>query len=329
MNLPPRAMILAAGFGTRLGDLTQLRPKPMLPVCGAPLVRWAVLWLRHHGVRHIVINLHHLGEQIREELGDGSDLGVEIAYSPEHVILGTGGGLREARHLLDDGSGAPILVMNGKILLDLDLGALMAFHRERASEATMVLRNDAEGVWGGSLGVDERGRLVRLLGRMASGFEGRDDLPSLMFTGVHVFEPGFLERVPAEGEQCIIRTAYTQAFDEGTVHGLVTEDYWWEHSTPERYLQGIRNVLDERVKLDFAPGPVRGVDASARVDPGAVIEGPVFVGPDAVVEAGARLGPHVQVGAGAVVEADAVLRNTAVWPGARASGEHTDTVIPR
>ena len=70
MTAPSSAMIFAAGFGTRLGDLTQHRPKPMLPICGAPLVRWAVLWLRAQGVREIVINLHHLGEQILAELGD-------------------------------------------------------------------------------------------------------------------------------------------------------------------------------------------------------------------------------------------------------------------
>ncbi|MCH9684162.1 MAG: NTP transferase domain-containing protein, partial [Deltaproteobacteria bacterium] len=90
-------MILAAGFGTRLGPITQRRPKPMLPVCGSPLVRWAVRWLVHHGVHDITINLHHLGEQIEAELGDGQALGARIQYSPEHgQILGTGGGLRQA-----------------------------------------------------------------------------------------------------------------------------------------------------------------------------------------------------------------------------------------
>ncbi len=320
-------MILAAGFGTRLGELTQLRPKPMLPICGAPLVRWSVLWLRHHGVREIVINLHHLGEQIRDELGDGSALGVSIAYSPEHLILGTGGGLREARSLLDDGSGAPILVMNGKIMLDLDLGELMSFHRERGAEATMVLRRDAEGVWGGSLGVDDRGRLVRLLGEMAPGFEERD-VPQLMFTGVHVLEPRFLDRVPPEGEQCIIRTAYTQAFrHEQSVYGLETHQYWWEHSTPARYLEGLRNVLDGKVELPYAERPLRGVDPGAVMAPDAVIEDPVWIGPGVHVGAGARVGPYVQLGAGAVVEAGAEIRRSIAWPGAVVAGRVEDAVI--
>lgn len=320
-------MILAAGFGTRLGDLTRLKPKPMLPICGAPLVRWAVLWLRHHGVREIVINLHHLGEQIRDELGDGGGLGVAIAYSPEEVILGTGGGLREARGLLDDGSGAPILVMNGKIMLDLDLGELMGLHRDRGSEATMVLRRDEEGVWGGSLGADAQGRLVRLLGEMAPGVD--PGLPQLMFTGVHVLEPRFLDRVPPTGEQCIIRTAYTQAFREDqSVHALVTDGYWWEHSTPERYIQGMANVLDGRVDLPFAEHSLRGIDASAEVAADAVIEGPVWIGAGARVGAGARLGPHVQVGAGARIAPGARLRRSIVWERAHAAGALEGAIVP-
>lgn len=320
-------MILAAGFGTRLGELTRLKPKPMLPICGTPLVRWSVLWLRHHGVRDIVINLHHLGEQIRDELGDGSALGVSIAYSPEEVILGTGGGLREARSLLDDGSGAPILVMNGKIMLDLDLGDLLRLHRGRASEATMVLRRDDEGVWGGSLGADAQGRLVRLLGEMSPGAD--PEVPQLMFTGVHVFEPRFLDRVPPDGEQCIIRTAYTQAFREDqSVHALVTDRYWWEHSTPERYLAGMTNVLEGRVELPYAEHPLHGVDPTARVAGDAVLEGPVWIGPGARVGSGARVGPHVQLGAHAEVAPGARLRRCIVWEGAHVGGELEGQVVP-
>lgn len=322
----PRAMILAAGFGTRLGELTKLRPKPMLPICGAPLVRWAVLWLRHYGVCEIVINLHHMGEQIRDELGDGSSLGVSIAYSPEEVILGTGGGLREARPLLDDGSGAPIVVLNGKVLHELDLDQLMAVHREREAEATMVLRRDEEGVWGGSLGADASGRLVRLLGEMAPGVES-DSVPDLMFTGIHVLEPRFLDRVPREGEQCIIRTAYVDAFREGKVGAMVTDRYWWEHSTPERYIAGVCNVLDGKVELPFAEGMLRGVDPSASVAADASIQGPVWVGPQARIESGARVGPYVQLGAGARVGAGVELERTVVWGGVEVRRSAKDEVI--
>ncbi len=327
VKAPVKAMILAAGFGTRLGPLTQVRPKPMLPIAGASLVRWSTLWLRSQGVRELVINLHHLGEQIEADLGDGSELGMKIHYSHEAgKILGTGGGLRQARPWLDDGSGAPILVLNGKIMFELELADLLATHRARGSEATMVLRDDAEGIWGGSLAAGEDGRLATFLGETRPGTQPG---PKMMFTGIHIFEPRFLDRVPDEGEQCIVRTAYKSLFREGggpAVHR--SEGYWWEHSTPERYLQGIRSVLDGRVALPHAPGPVVGVHASASVAADVRIEGPVHVGPGARIEAGAVLGPYAQIGAGAQVGAGVRVRNAALWPGQRLERDLIDAVEP-
>lgn len=319
-------MILAAGFGTRLGELTQRRPKPMLPVCGAPLVRWAALWLRAQGIREIVINLHHLGEQIEHELGDGSALGLAIAYSHEQgLILGTGGGLRQAKPLLDDGHDSPIVVVNGKILVDLDLRPVLDNHRRRAAEATMVLRNDAEGVWGGSLAADAHGHtLATFLG------ETRPDAevgPPMMFTGIHVMQPRFIDRVPPEGEQCIVRTAYRQLFHEPRGIDVHTHaGYWWEHSTVERYLQGIANVLDGRARLDWCERPVVGVDPSATLAPGVELDARVFVGPRASIGAGTRIGPHVQIGAGARIGPGLRLERAAVWPGATLDHDLIDGV---
>lgn len=325
---PPRAMILAAGYGTRLGDLTAVRPKPMLPICGAPLVRWGVLWLRAQGVREIVINLHHLGQQIADELGDGSALGVAIAYTHEDgQILGTGGGLREARSLLDDGAETPIVVVNGKILTDLELAPVLAAHRARAAEATMVLRPDAEGIWGGSLAADESGQtLATFLGQTRAGAQPG---PAMMFTGVHVIQPRFLDRVPREGEQCIVRTAYRELFHEDRgidVH--VQHGYWWEHSTIPRYLQGIANVLDGRAHLPWAERPLVGVDPSAIVGEGATIDAKVFIGPGATIGPRAIIGPHTQIGAGAVIAAGVHVERAAVWPGATVTRDlHDDVAV--
>jgi NDP-sugar pyrophosphorylase family protein len=265
-------------------------------------------------VRELVINLHHLGEQIAAELGDGSALGVAIAYSHEEgLILGTGGGLREAKQLLDDGRDTPIVVVNGKILVDLELAPVLAAHRARAAEATMVLRTDAEGIWGGTLAGDpQTGTLATFLGETRPGASPG---PTMMFTGVHVMQPSFIDRVPPEGEQCIVRTAYRQLFHEPRgidVH--VHAGYWWEHSTIERYLQGIANVLDGRVKLPWAERPVHGVDPSAIVEAGAELDPRVLVGPGARIGAGAKIGPWTEIGAGAVVAPGVRVERAAVWP---------------
>jgi mannose-1-phosphate guanylyltransferase len=313
-------MILAAGFGTRLGELTAIRPKPMLPICGAPLVRWSVLWLRAQGIREIVINLHHLGEQIEAELGDGSALDVAIAYSNEEgMILGTGGGLRQARALLDDGKDTPIVVVNGKILTDLALAPVLAQHRERGSEATMVLRRDVEGVWGGELAIGRDGKLATFLGRTR---EGSAPGEKVMFTGIHVLAPRFLDRVPAQGEQCIVRTAYRELFETGPgIDAWLHDGYWWEHSTTERYLEGLANVLEGRVALPWAEAPIVGIDPSAVIEEGVEIVGPVRIGAKARIEPGAKIGPCVEIGAGAYVDAGVKVERASVWPDAHVKAD--------
>lgn len=317
---------MAAGFGTRLGELSEQRPKPMLPVCGAPLIRWAALWLRSQGIREIVINLHYRGEQIEAELGDGSALGLAIAYSREAEILGTGGGLRNARALLDDGKGTPIVAMNGKVILDLELAPVLALHEEHDAEATMVLRADPEADRWGSLRTDAEGRVTHLLGK--PGPSGPAGGPALMFTGVQVLAPRFLDRIPPEGQQCVVRTAYSQLHAEGgAFRGFVTEDYWWEHSTVERYLQGVANVIEGRARVSYAPGFIRGVDPSAVIDPTARIDPAVWIGPDVRVGANAEIGPRVQLGAGVVVEPGVRVRDAIVWDGVRVTRDLETAVI--
>lgn len=325
----PRAMIMAAGFGTRLGELSELRPKPMLPVCGSPLVRWAALWLRSQGIREVVVNLHHRGEQIEAELGDGRELGLAIAYSREDgEILGTGGGLRQARPLLDDGHGTPIVAMNGKVILDLELAPVLALHTALAAEATMVLRPDPDAERWGSLRVDAEGRVTHLLGK--PGPKGQAGGAALMFTGVQVLDPRFLDRIPPSGQQCVVRTAYSSLHAEGGAYGgFVTEDYWWEHSTRERYLQGVANVIEGRARVAYAPGFVRGVAATAQVDATARVDPMAWIGPGARVGAGAEIGPRVQLGAGAVVDPGVRLRDAIVWDGAHVTRDLEHEVLAR
>jgi NDP-sugar pyrophosphorylase family protein len=319
-------MIMAAGLGTRLGELSALRPKPMLPVCGTPLVRWVALWLRAQGIREVVVNLHHLGEQIEAALGDGAGLGLSVAYSREtDQILGTGGALRHARDLLDDGRETPIVVVNGKILLELELARVLHAHRDAGAEATMVLRPDPDAERWGSLRLDAGGDVVGLLGSLRAGATPGEPL---MFTGVHVVQPRFLDRIPREGPQCVIRTAYTELFREGRgLRGFVTRDYWWEHSTVERYLQGVANVLEGRVALPHAERPLRGVAASARVGAGATIDPAAWVGEDVEIGAGAVIGPRVQLGDRARVAPGVRLRDAIVWDDVRVDADAERAVL--
>lgn len=322
-----RGMILAAGFGSRLGALGKDRPKPMLPVCGAPLVRWVLEWMRQSGIEEFVINLHHHGEQIEAALGDGSAFGVKIHYSKEEPIQGTGGGILQARQWLDPGDGAPIVVANGKLIQDIDLDALLEHHASRKSPATMVLRQDHEGVWGEGVAFNQStGKVTELLG-VPSPRRSSEDLAT-MFCGVHVLSPEFLDRIPESGAPCIVRSAYAEYFDQsGGVDAVVHPGYWWEHSTPQRYQQGVARVLTGQIDARWSPGERTIVHPSAKVSEQAQVDPQCWIGPDVLVEAGAKIGAGCQILAGAKIGADTQLERCVVMEGAKVQGKHQDEVL--
>lgn len=238
-----KAMILAAGLGTRLQPLTNATPKPLLPVAGTPLIVWNLLLLRRHGVTEVIINLHHLGGMIQDALGDGTKFGMRLAYSHEPVILGTGGGLKKAEPFF---GGDPFLVLNGDTLLELDLGALAQFHRQGGALATMVVRDDPEADRWGAVEMDARQRVVRITG------QGRTDTgPTVkrMFAGVHLMHPHVLREVPADRESSII-DAYVREIERGAmILGFEMAGYWSDVGMPERYAQAQRDAEAGLIQL--------------------------------------------------------------------------------
>jgi len=215
-----RAMILAAGFGTRLRPLTDRTPKPLVPVAGFPMIAYPLTLLRAAGIKEVVINLHHLGEQIREALGDGSRYGVSIEYSVEDPILDTGGAIRKARSFLDRGT---FVVLNSDMICDLDLSEAIAHHRRHGALATMVLRPDPEAARYGVIEIDAETRIRRFLGR-PEHVEG--PLTPLMFSGIHVFEPAVFDYM-AEGHFSITRQTYPAMLEKNSpLYGYVFRGYW-------------------------------------------------------------------------------------------------------
>lgn len=184
----------------------------------------------------------------------------------------------------------------------------------------MVLRPDPHPERWGNPRADDSPDAVRFLA----------SLRPLMFTGVHVLSPRFLDRVPATGASCIVRTAYAELYRErGEVSRVVTRRYWHEHSTADGYLEGVARVLAGDAGFAHAERPLRGVDPSAAVEGGAEIVAPVWVGRRARIEAGARVGPFVQVGDGATVGRGARLTRAVVWDGVRVDEDVVNAVRAR
>jgi mannose-1-phosphate guanylyltransferase len=310
-------MVLCAGLGTRLRPLTLRVPKPAVPVCGLPLVRYALGLLAGAGVRRAVVNVHHLPDAMAAAAAEaGRAAGVSVAISREPVIAGTGGALREARPLLGDAS--EVLLVNGDVLFDVDLRAALGAHRSAGALATMLLLPMPPGATFATVDVDAGGAVRRIAGRGPGG----DRLTPWHFSGVHVLSPALLDRVPAEPfEADINRHVYPPLLASGAVRGLVVGGYWNDLGTPARYLAACRDVLLGQVALSRFPGadPFEGtrlvapgvcVAESARVDPRATLGRPAFIGARCTVPAGAEV-------------SDAVL-----WEGtALAPGERVETAI--
>jgi NDP-sugar pyrophosphorylase family protein len=182
-----KAMILAAGEGTRLRPSTLGTPKVLLPVGGAPLIWHTLTWLRMHGVSQAAINLHHLGDKIRGLLGDGYGLGVEISYSGEEELLGTAGGVKR----MADGWREPFFVIYGDVLTDLDLGAMVQFHARVGAMATIAVQLVEDATGKGVARVDREGRICSFVEKPTSSPRSR----CLINTGVYVLEPEILEYI--------------------------------------------------------------------------------------------------------------------------------------
>jgi NDP-sugar pyrophosphorylase family protein len=238
-----KAMILAAGLGTRLRPLTNTIPKPLLPIAGTPLIVWNLLLLRRHGFQEVIINLHHLGPMIEQALGNGSKYGLRIYYSHEPVILGTGGGIKQVE---PNFSGEPVLVLNGDTLFELDLEALCAFHQRRQAAATLVVREDADAARWGVVEIDADDCIVRITGR---GRTESGPTKPRMFAGIHILNPRLLRDVP-KGKVSTIIEAYVAAIQRGDmVVGYELTGYWSDVGTPERYAQAEHDATSGLIRL--------------------------------------------------------------------------------
>ncbi len=237
-------MILAAGLGTRLRPLTNSVPKPLLPVGGTPLIVWNLLLLKRHGFHDVVINLHHLAPMIEQALGNGARFGLRILYSHEPMLLGTGGGIKQAEPYF---SGEPVLVLNGDTLFELDLGAVCAFHRERKAAATLVLREDPDAAHWGLIDVGPDERIVRITGR---GLPVSAPTRPRMFAGIHILNPRLLREVRPGVESSII-DPYVSALERGEpVLGYDFKGYWSDIGTAERYAQAEQDVRAGLIQLE-------------------------------------------------------------------------------
>jgi len=234
-----RAMVLAAGKGTRLRPLTDTVPKPLVEVAGRPMVAYPLEVLRQAGIEEVVINLHHLGGQIRTALGDGQAYGLRIIYSEEDPILDTGGAIAAAREYL---AGDTFVVLNADTFIDVRLQEVIEFHRRHDALATMVVRADPDATRKDDIRIDADGRMRRILGHSHPASSAASALPRLFYAGIQVFAPRVFDFLPA-GVYSITRDVYPRllAADE-PLYGYLHTGYWRILDTPGDLAAGRREI---------------------------------------------------------------------------------------
>lgn len=295
-----KAMILAAGYGTRLFPLTIDRTKPAIPLLGKPLVGYVAEYLAKFGIEDVVVNLHHQPDSVKRALGDGSAFGVRIHYTLEEPsILGTAGALDNAREHLEDDT---FLVINGKIVTDIDINAAVEHHRETDSLATMVLKENT-GKERFSKVYVENGR-IKGFGEMASPDEAGP--PPMMFTGIQILEPRVFDYIPRGVYSDIVPTFYNPAIAKGErISATFTDARWFELSTMHRYLEISLKLLNgSRKKAYFGRNPQ--IAESAVVDD-SVLWDNVTIGEGAKVER-SIIGDDVVIAPGETILNSAVVR---------------------
>lgn len=233
-----KAIILAAGAGTRLRPLTDTCPKPMLPVAGRPLLAHTLGWLRAQGVTEAALNLHHLPGVVRDGLGDGGAWGMRLRYSLEPKLLGTAGAARAIAERFPGWLDQTFLVVYGDMLLDLDMADLAALHRSREAALTIALKRTATPQSQGMVELDEAGRVLRFVEKPR---EWSGDLAN---AGVYLCEPALLDAIPpgfADFGHDVIPALLAAG---QPVYGHPARGYLLDIGTPEAYEQANRDWLE-------------------------------------------------------------------------------------
>jgi len=310
------AFILAAGLGTRLRPLTEERPKPMVPVCGVPMLEYALASCVQAGFSAVVVNAHWLPDSIQRYEGRFGPLLVHVVFEPE--LLGTGGGLKNVQSQL----ASRFVVVNADVLSNVDLAALRRL--PPAGGAAMVLRPDPANSSRYGLVLEDGTSTVVALTQVARAASEGEVHPDTHFTGIHAMHVEALDLVPS-GFQCIVRTSYRDLVPRRMVKSLVYSGVWLDVGDPSAYLDANLSVLRRQWPLPLDPFD-RAAFSHQRPPATAEVAGNLWVGQGAEVS-GSRLKNSV-IGPNAVVSAGTDLEDCVVWDGAVVPfGKHQRTIF--
>jgi NDP-sugar pyrophosphorylase family protein len=307
-----KAVILAGGEGTRLRPLTLGTPKPIVPVVDRPFLVHQIDLLKSAGIHEIVFSVAYKPERLRETFGTGEAQGVHIEYVSEDPPLGTGGAVRNALPLLDERT----VVLNGDILTDVDLRAVIEGHVARKAAGTLVLTPVANPSAYGLVETDASGRILRFIEKPRPDEITTDTINA----GVYVLETGTLALMPEKTNVSIERMFFPALIARGDLLAAhVHRSYWVDIGTPEKYRLVHRDILDGRFPVALAGDARSGgtIHPEARVHQEAILEPPFFVGPLCEIAKDAKVGPHATLVGSVHLGPKSAVRDSVLWEGCR------------
>jgi mannose-1-phosphate guanylyltransferase len=302
-----QALILAGGEGTRLRPLTSTVPKPVVPLVDRPFIRFMLDWLRSHGVDDVIMSCGHLASGVRNVLGDGSALGIRLRYVEEPRPMGTGGALKYAESLLED----RFLMLNGDVLTDMDLTTQIAQHEQTGARATLALTPVEDPSAYGLVRTRDGGEVTEFVEKPAPDQIDTRNISA----GAYVLERSVLDLLEPDQPASIERDVFPRLVGEG-LYGCVSDGYWLDIGTPERYLEGTFDILEGTVASDvqqrMGDGFLcveDGVENKGRIIPSALVESRCRIG------AGARIGGRVVLEQGVMVGENTTIERAVVMQG--------------
>lgn len=310
MTSKNKAMVLAAGLGTRLRPLTDLISKPMTPIVNKPVMEHIIELLVEHGFDEVVCNLHWYPEAIKDYFGDGSKYNIKITYSYEPELLGTAGGVKKVEAFFE---GQTFLILSGDALTDIDLTELMDFHRKKGGICTLVLTEVDDPSQYGVVITDDESRITGFQEKPLMG----EAKSSLANSGIYVFEPDIFSHIPYGSFYDFGRDLYPKLLKAGIAYyGYKHDRYWNDVGSLDQYQQGNFDALEGKVKLNIPGMQINEgiwLGKNCRIEEDVVMIPPLVIGNNCTIKKGAKLYGPIIIGDNTIVDERAIMYRGIKW----------------
>jgi mannose-1-phosphate guanylyltransferase len=307
-----KAVILAGGKGTRMRPITYLNPKPMLPLIDKPFMENFIFWIKSHGIKDIILSTGYLPDIFEEYFGNGSSMDLNLTYVTEKLPLGTCGAVKNVEKYLGNSS---FMVFNGDILTSMDLKEMMAFHKSKKADITIALTPVEDPTAYGLVPIDKDYRVKEFLEKPSL----EEINTNLINAGTYIIEPKLLDLMPRGESYSFERELFPKALKLGyRIYGFVSNAYWLDVGTPEKYLTAHYDILDKKIGFKFIYKKILQnifIGENVKFTKDNFMMGPLAVGDGTIIEKGAKILPLTVLGRNCHVSSGASISGSIIFDG--------------